>query len=123
MLEKDLQRICLSKLDLWRLSKVVIHYEDLSQFGLRYIRGNFIKRTTKGLPDIVAYIKWNNICAICFFELKTKSKQSEHQIAFMKKFADLSNVWYDIITEPQQIDDRIEKITDYYNNKLKEMSI
>jgi hypothetical protein len=122
MLERDLQKSCLNRLALWELKKVVIYYLDLSQFGVRYIRGRYIKRTKKGLPDIVAYVKYNGVCAICFFELKTLTKQSDHQIAFMNKFKDITNVWYDIITEPAQVDDRIEDVTGFYASQLREMS-
>lgn len=121
MLEKELQRLCLSRLAIWQMQKVVIYYQDMSQFGVRYFRGNYVKRTTKGLPDIVAYVKEDGHCAICFFELKTQSKQSEHQVEFMLKFKDLTNVWYDIITHPDQIDARIESITGHYDNVLKSM--
>lgn len=64
MLEKDLQRSCLARLAVWQMHKVVIFHADLSQFGVRYIRGNYVKRTHKGLPDIVAYVKHNGVCAI-----------------------------------------------------------
>ena len=123
MLEKDLQRACLSRLSVWQMQKVVVYYQDLSQFGLRYIRGLYVKRTTKGLPDIVAYVKHKGVCSICWFELKTTTKQSSHQLEWMLKFKDLTNVWYDIITEPNQVDNRIETITGFYEQQLKDMTL
>lgn len=122
-LEKDLQKHCLTRLSIWQMHKVVIFYQDLSQFGLRQIRGRYVKRTSRGLPDIVAYVKCNGVCAICFFELKANTKQSEHQLEFMMKFKDLSNVWYDIIISPDQIDARIESITGHYQRQLSEINI
>ena len=122
-LEKDLQKACLSRLSIWQMHKVVVYYQDISQFGLRYFRGNFIKRTHKGLPDIVAYVKYNQECHICFFELKTGTKQSDHQLDFMLKFKDLSNVWYDIIRNSDEIDNRIEILTNHYKNQLDKLCL
>lgn len=108
---------------LWQMNKVVVYAQDLSQFGLRQIRGRYIKRTDKGLPDIVAYVKKGSLCAIIFFELKINTKQSEHQLAWMLKFKDISNVWYFIINSADEIDTHIENITGHYSNTLKEMTI
>lgn len=121
MLEKELQKQCLNRLAIWQMQKVVVYYQDLSQFGVHQFRGCYVKRTKKGLPDIVAYVKHDNICAICFFELKTGTVQSVHQLDFMLKFKDLNNVYYDIITDFDQIDRRIESITEHYGNKLRSM--
>lgn len=73
----------------------------------------------KGSPDLVAYIKYKSVCAICFFEIKRPNGiQSPDQLKFMLKFRDFTNVWYDLIIHPDQIDSRIEEITGFHTQQL-----
>lgn len=125
MLERDIQKSCINRLDVWKqICKVVIHYEDMSGHGKKFIRGRWVMHSKKGSPDLVAYIKYKETCCICFFEIKRpQGKQSEDQIKFMLKFSNLTNVYYDVITEPNQIDHRIESITNYYQNQINELGM
>lgn len=122
MLEKHLQKSCLNRLSVWQMEKVVVYYTDLSQYGVRQIRGRYVKRTDKGLPDIVAYVKHKDLCCVCWFELKTDiGKMSQHQLQFLIKFKDLTNVHYYLIRNPDELDNSIESLTNHYTNKLKEI--
>jgi hypothetical protein len=111
--EQDILKSCLSRLKTWEIKGVVIHADRYNAGNIH--QGRFHMRMARsGTPDITAYVKYNGICAICFFECKSSiGKQSIKQIEFMMKFRDLSNVYYDLITHPNQVDVRIESITGY----------
>lgn len=111
-----------SRLDYWRAMKVVIHHDDIRRLNLKCIRGQYFSNKPKGTPDIVAYIKYNGICAIYFIELKSNNDQvRDSQLEFMMKFKDLSNIWYDFIRTGNEVDSRIENITGFISNQLKEI--
>ncbi len=120
MLEKDLLKAAKSYLDYWVSTDVVIHYDDLSNAGRKFIHGRWIMNTKAGRSDLVAYVRVNEVCHVLLLELKTdRGIVSENQIEYMFKFSKMNNVHYVIITEPKQIDQMIEKITNYSANKLK----
>lgn len=124
MLEKDIQKLCINKLEIWKMYKVVIHYENMSAHGKKLIRGRWVMHSNKGAPDLVAYIKYKDICGICFFEIKRpKGIQSVDQLNFMLKFCDISNVWYSLITDPIQIDNKLEDITGHIQDQFNKMEI
>lgn len=124
MLEKDIQKSCHHRLDYWQSQKVVVHYTDLSNIGRKFIHGRWIMNTKKGTPDIVAYVKYGGICCVCFFEVKTATGvQSDNQIAFLKKFNNLTNVFYEIVRDPNQVDVLIERIVHFTDNKLGEFQL
>ena len=123
--EKVIIRSVLIRLQMWEMKGVVIHADRYNagflHYGGKY--GLHIKMAKAGTPDITAYIKHKNICAICFFECKSSiGCQSDNQIKFMMKFKDLNNVYYDIVKDPAQIDERIESITGYSQSVLNSMN-
>lgn len=120
-LEDNLFKHVKNRLDLWKLHKVVVHYDDCRRLNLKYVRGQFFSHKPKGTPDIIVYIKHKTTCSVYFIELKTTDKHRPEQLQFMLKFRDMTNVWYDIIHFPQEVDRRIEQITGFYTDQLASM--
>lgn len=117
--EDDLCRHVKARLDYWQYNKIVIHYDDVRRLGLKVIRGQWISHKKKGTPDIIAYFKHKDICGILLIELKTKNDtHKEHQIEYMLKFKDLTNVHYIILRDPKQIDETLENITHHFDTIL-----
>ena len=119
--ERDILKSCLSRLQMWELKGVLAHYDRYNAGNIH--QGRFHMRMARqGTPDITAYIKYKDICAISFFECKSSTgKQSENQLNFMLKFKDLTNVFYTIVKHPDQIDENIEMITGHTQRMLDSM--
>lgn len=118
--EREILKSCKSRLELWQLNKVVIHF-DRHNSGKINVNGRWIQMAKSGTPDLIAYIKYKDMCYIYFIECKRPEGGliSGHQIEFLKKFKDLNNVIYEIVTSPKQIDITIEKLTGHYTEVLK----
>lgn len=118
--EQKVQSACEKRLDIWELKKVVIHYDDLSNAGRKFVRGYWIMNTKEGRPDLVAYLKHKNQCWIYLIEVKRPDGGvwSEVQKVYANKFSGLDNVVYEVVTHPRQIDATIERITNHYQDIL-----
>lgn len=115
--EKSIQKKCQSKLDTWQSRGIIIHYDDLSNAGRKFnpFTGCWIMNTKKGRPDIVAYLLHDKVCYVLFFEIKNPEgyKWSEEQVKFAEKFTHIQNVYYQVTTHQNLVDDLIEDITGY----------
>ena len=121
--EADILLSCKKQLEYWKSMKVVFHYERLNS-GKIYSNGYWIQLASKGTPDLIAYIKRDNLCCIYFIECKRKGGTwHDNQIEFMMKFRDLTNVFYDVVTDSDEINRRIELITNFSNNQLDKVNI
>lgn len=114
----------MERLYMWQMNKVVIHF-DRNNSGKIGSGKSWIRLHKAGTPDITAYIRYKNICAIYFIECKASHIKLEQpigeQLKFMLKFKNIENVWYDLVNDPAQVDNRIESITNYTKNVFKEM--
>lgn len=110
-----------NRLDFWQARNIVIHYDDIRRLGLKIVRGQWFSHKKKGTPDIVAYFKHGNICGLLLIEIKTENdKHQNHQIAYMMKFKDLTNVHYLLLRHPNQIDYLLEEISGYKPENMKD---
>ncbi len=123
MLEKDIVLSCQKRLMNWQSRGVVVWF-DRSNSGKIQSNGRWIQLHKPGTPDLTAYINYNGSCFIYFIEVKTLTgRQSDKQLEFMMKFRKLTNVFYQLVNDPEQIDITIEKITGYTDTKLKSFKI
>lgn len=123
MLEKDILLACQKRLLNWQSRGVVIWFDRNNSGGLSY-GGKYIRLHKPGTPDLTAYIHHKGFCWVYFIETKIPGgKQSEHQLAFMLKFKNLDNIEYQIVTNPEQVDITIEKITGYTDKCLENINL
>ena len=124
--ERDILAACLNRLWWWKSQGVVVHYERRTV--RTWTDGRNIKLAESGTPDITTYVKHNGICSICFFEVKRSNVNitlgpKGHQLAFMLRFKDLTNVYYDLINHPSMVDQRIENITNHTDTIFNNMNL
>lgn len=121
--EADILKACKARLEFWQLRKIVVFFDRINS-GKIFLNGRWIQMAKEGSPDLIAYIKHKDICAIYFIECKReKAKLRDSQIEFMMKFRDLSNVFYDVVTNPDQVNYRIESITNFQIDQLDKVNI
>lgn len=114
---------CKKRLEYWKSMKVVCHFDRINS-GKIFTGQYWVQLAEKGSPDLVAYINNNNICALLFIECKKPGgRLRDSQIEFMMKFKDLTNVYYEIVTDPNQIDITINKITNFAENQLSKVNL
>ncbi len=77
-------------------------------------------QTKVGRPDLIAYFKHKGQCWIYLIEVKRPDGGvwSKEQQAYASKFQGLSNVIYEVVVHPKQIDATIERITNHYQDIL-----
>lgn len=125
--EKEVLKSCCDRLDMWQMKKVVIHY-DRNNSGKINTGRRWIKLHKEGTPDLTAFINYKGICVVYFIEVKrsniniSKGPKGK-QLEFMMKFNYLSNVWYDIVNNPDQVDSRIDSLTNYFADSLDKLTI
>lgn len=122
--EANLIKSCKSRLDWYERLGLVIWWDRYNS-GKMNINGRWIQMCRPGTPDLIAYVVKNNYISVCFFECKTSDKSivQESQKEFQFRWKSIKNVFYKIITHPNQIDQIIELITKNSEEKLNELSM
>ena len=122
--ESDILKACKHRLDYWESQNVIIHYDRINS-GKMSIGGRWIQMAKAGTPDIIAYLRYNNICWVLFFECKRdeKAKWSDEQKKFCDKFTGFENVIYTLVISHKQIDQVIEGITNHTENIIGSIEI
>lgn len=122
MSERDVLKSCKYRLDYWQMQKVCIWWDRLNS-GRMQFEGRYVYGCKPGTPDLVAYLSVGKVCHIVFFECKkdAKAKQSVEQKNFESKFNCLDNAHYMVVTDPDQVDALIDKITNFHNNQIEQM--
>lgn len=124
--ENEVKAACLNRLDWWQRLGVVVHF-DRQNSGTIQVNGRYIRMGKAGTADIVAYLRHTDnrieYCIVYWIECKRPvgGRVSPDQIKFSKLWDGLDNACYEVITDPKQMDRRIEELTGYSDNKFKEM--
>lgn len=89
----------------------IIHWDRISVGLHMNMQGYLQKHGRNGSPDLMAFVKCDEICHILLLEVKSETgKQSEVQKDFENKFLGLQNVIYALITDASQIKTMVHNI-------------
>lgn len=109
--ESEVSKKVQSRLIQWEKWGYVI-FHDRYNAGKIPIGYRWVQLCTAGHPDRMAFLRVKDVCWIYLIEVKDdEGKQSPKQIEFENKFDGLSNVIYEIVRDPKQIDRTMELIT------------
>ena len=106
------------------MQKVVVSWMRLNS-GMVKVDGKYLRLCPPGTADIVAYLRLpDGVCHVLFLECKRSEGGTwgYDQQEFAHRFINFSNVSYDVVRNPQQVDELIENITHYNKNKLNEIT-
>jgi hypothetical protein len=119
--EDDIKKSVVRVLDYYQSVGVVLNWERINCGKVQHF-GNWFYGAKAGFPDIFAEVIKDNLIYICYFELKKPvgGKWSDEQIIFKAKREGFINVSYDLVNDPKIVSDRIEGITNFIDNSLKE---
>lgn len=113
---------------MWEMKGVVV-FHDRYNAGKIKVGYNWLQLCKDGHCDRIAFIKHENICWLYLIEVKreggkqTKTrmnkngKEIEGQDDWEKRFTGLTNVVYEVVDSPSQVDRTIEQITGH-NQKI-----
>lgn len=123
--EYKVKSLCLKRLEQWQSWGYVIDFDDLSALGKSCHRGRWVMHTKKGKRDIMAIIQQMDKAWVYLIEVKEPGggTWSKEQQDYAKKFCYLNNVVYQVVSNPQQIDETLEEITGRSAKLLAEMKI
>lgn len=118
--EADVAKGVRSRLELWRIRNIVSRYERIQCGKIKTIYGSWIKLCDEGFPDYMVFIPLGKMLHLAFFETKKPvgGTISYSQMLFAKTHGEYINTSWDLITDPNQVDIRIEKLTGYTQKAL-----
>ena len=121
--ENDVRKVVVQRLNYYQSVGVVLNWERIN-CGRVQSFGKWFYGAKAGFPDYFAEVIKNKIIFICYFETKKPNdgNWSDEQIIFKSRHEKLLNCSYDLVTDPNQVDKRIETITNYTENMLNEIT-
>jgi hypothetical protein len=122
--EDLIKKKCLARLETWMTKwcnsesrGVVIDYDDVSAQGKHFdiYSGRWVmnvKQTQKGKRDIIAFFGVGKTLWVYLIECKSEfGIQRPEQITYEKKFKEFTNVVYELVYDPVQIDRTLDRLT------------
>lgn len=113
--EDKVKSKCIMTLKVWLSWGYVIDWDDVSNLGRKMnpYTGCWVMNTEKGKRDLVAWFKVGKVLWTYFIECKEPDGGfwSEDQQRYAKKFEGLSNVIYEVVSNPNQIDITLNRLT------------
>lgn len=122
------------RLDIWEMKGVVV-FHDRYNAGKIQVGYNWLQLCKDGHCDRIAFISFNKLCWLYLIEVKkeggkqtktrlnAKGKEIEGQEDWEKRFKELTNVVYEVVDNPQQIDATIERITNHDQDILEKITL
>lgn len=123
MQESDISKSVQERLNQWESWGIVLFHDRYNsghiQMGYRWV-----KLCKTGHPDRIAYLNINNTCWIYLIEVKTEEGiQSPKQCEFEEIFQGMSNVVYELVRSPKQVDITLERISKRTESLMNDMNV
>lgn len=121
-LEKDTMKEIRIALTALEAEGAVLWWERLNSGKVETVHGGYIQLCRQGTPDFIASLKSRWGLVVYFIEAKSDTgKQKAPQMLFQQKCAGWA--LYELVTDVKQVRSTVEKITEFYKNKLAKINI
>lgn len=119
--EDDVRKEVVRILNYYQSIGVVLNWERIN-CGRVQSFGRWFYGAKEGFSDYFVEVVAGKIIFLYFIETKRPvgGRWSDEQIAFAAKHSGFLNVFYDLVSEPKIVSDRLEEISKYTFNSLEE---
>ena len=117
-LEKSVSKEVKLALDALERSGAVLWWERLNSGKVETVHGGWMQLCRQGTADFIAILPVVDGVMVYFIETKSDTgKQTPQQVSFQKSVESWGGI-YEVVTDVKQVRYTVEKITNFYADKL-----